>query len=145
MGNDDWILTEDVERERLMVFFIAKSTGLSEAEVNRIYNLGKPWPIARLPNTARLAEETGVDLSAVDSVVGQMYETEAEQLEAKLRDREKRVAMGEPVIPIPELEKPTLAMERIEELVYRTGEDRETLLQVGHGISIYVRRLQNLT
>ncbi len=145
MSNDDWILTEDIERERLMVLFIAKSTGLSEAEVNRVYNLGKPWPIARLPNMTRLAEETGVDLSAVDRALGQMYETDAEQLEAKLHDLEKRVAIGEPFTAIPELEEPNEAMAHIEELANRTGEDRETLLQVGHGISTYLRRLESLT
>ncbi len=145
MSNDDWILTEAVERERLLVLFIAKYTGLPEPEANRIYNLGKPWPIARFPNMARLAEETGVDLSAVDRALGQMYETDAEQLEAKLHDLEKRVAIGEPFSPIPELEERNEAVEHIEKLVNRAGEDRQALLQVAHAISTYLRCLENLT
>ncbi len=145
MSNDDWILTEAVERERLLVLFIAKYTGLPEPEANRIYNLGKPWPIARFPNMARLAEETGADLSAVDSALGMMYGTDAEQLETKFHHLKKSVARGEPFTSIPELEERSEMWEHIEKLVNRTGEDRETLVQVADAMLTYLLRLQNLT
>ncbi len=37
------------------------------------------------------------------------------------------------------------AVEHIEKLVNRTGEDREALRQVAHAIFTYLRRLENLT